>query len=273
MKAKIPFKKWWMTQGFAQNLNTYYKEGGLAGHPALDIVALGDDTIFNAIDNAYCFSLMNKDNPDLMRYRAVYTLVEMDGVFYEVSYGHCDQIFAEVGKTYNTGDRLALQGNTGDVASGGKKITLKEKQDGSQVGQHLHWQFRLVKPSVIIEKGKAYLGDEKGTFKKDGYYYEIPYYKNGFNGCVDPSNLIEWKSAYSLTLNEIINPVKKTITATLRYGSTGSQVKTLQTLLAIKADGIFGLKTEKAVREFQKESGLKVDGIVGEKTRQKLQNI
>lgn len=272
MKAKIPFKKWWVTQGFAKNLNTYYKEAGLAGHPALDIVALGDDTILNAVDNAFCYAVRNKDNPDLMAYRAVYTVAEIDGLYFEISYGHCDQIFAEVGKTYNTGDKLAIQGNTGDVAVGGKKVTLEQKKGGSQMGEHLHWQFRLVKPVVLQDKKKAYLYSDTGILKKDGYLYEIVDYDNKFNGCVDPSPFVEWKSAYSV-LKNIFNDTPKTITKTLRYGSTGEQVKALQKILGIKQDGIFGVQTDRAVRNFQKNSGLVADGIVGEKTRQKLYSI
>lgn len=35
-------------------------------------------------------------------------------------------------------------------------------------------------------------------------------------------------------------------------------------------DGIFGHKTDEAVREFQRDNDLTVDGIVGTKTRTKL---
>lgn len=61
---------------------------------------------------------------------------------------------------------------------------------------------------------------------------------------------------------------------TLRSGSKGKQVKTLQRLLIIEtydlgsygADGSFGSVTEKAVKAFQKKNGLEVDGIVGKDT-------
>ena len=57
-----------------------------------------------------------------------------------------------------------------------------------------------------------------------------------------------------------------------RYGSTGSEVKQIQTKLKQwgyydgKIDGIFGSKTLKAVKNFQSKNGLKVDGIVGNQT-------
>lgn len=59
---------------------------------------------------------------------------------------------------------------------------------------------------------------------------------------------------------------------TLRLNSKGDEVKTLQHKLndfgkyGLTADGIFGTKTQNAVKDFQKKKGLVADGIVGEKT-------
>jgi len=60
--------------------------------------------------------------------------------------------------------------------------------------------------------------------------------------------------------------------ATSRYGSTGNEVKQIQTKLKQwgyyngAVDGIFGSKTLDAVKKFQSKNGLKVDGIVGNQT-------
>lgn len=56
-----------------------------------------------------------------------------------------------------------------------------------------------------------------------------------------------------------------------RRGDGGSNIRALQTTLTdlgydTGIDGDFGPKTEKAVKEFQKEEGLGADGIVGAKT-------
>lgn len=65
---------------------------------------------------------------------------------------------------------------------------------------------------------------------------------------------------------------------TLRRGSRGDDVKKLQeTLNALgydcgAADGIFGAKTEIAVRSFQQANGLAADGIAGENTLALLYN-
>jgi hypothetical protein len=63
---------------------------------------------------------------------------------------------------------------------------------------------------------------------------------------------------------------------TLRRGDQGEAVAHLQTALNSlgfncgKVDGIFGAKTEAAVKAFQKRYGLKVDGIVGYQTWSKI---
>ncbi|SDY85030.1 N-acetylmuramoyl-L-alanine amidase [Thermoactinomyces sp. DSM 45892] len=63
---------------------------------------------------------------------------------------------------------------------------------------------------------------------------------------------------------------------TLRYKSPmmrGEDVVRLQKLLGIKADGLFGPDTDKAVRYFQRSKGLAVDGIVGARTRAALNGV
>lgn len=52
----------------------------------------------------------------------------------------------------------------------------------------------------------------------------------------------------------------------LKLGSKGEEVEDLQLYLKIKVDGVFGPKTEEAVKKFQRENKLTPDGIVGPKT-------
>ena len=57
----------------------------------------------------------------------------------------------------------------------------------------------------------------------------------------------------------------------ISYGSKGSDVKELQTALnskgySLDVDGIFGSKTQAAVRDYQSKNKLQVDGIVGTNT-------
>lgn len=62
----------------------------------------------------------------------------------------------------------------------------------------------------------------------------------------------------------------------LKYGSRGTQVKTVQTKLKKwgyyngGVDGIYGWITRSSVIKFQKKNGLKVDGVVGDATAKAL---
>lgn len=56
----------------------------------------------------------------------------------------------------------------------------------------------------------------------------------------------------------------------IKRGSTGSVVKIIQVVVGTKSDGIFGPKTEAAVKSFQKQHGLQVDGLVGPNTWSKM---
>lgn len=53
---------------------------------------------------------------------------------------------------------------------------------------------------------------------------------------------------------------------TLRYGSRGAAVQTVQRAVGVTADGVFGTHTLAAVRTFQRAHGITVDGIVGPRT-------
>ena len=66
--------------------------------------------------------------------------------------------------------------------------------------------------------------------------------------------------------------------ANLKYGSSGDDVKKLQSALAdagydvgkTGADGVLGKNTEAAIKQYQKDNGLTVDGIAGKNTLGKL---
>ena len=119
--------------------------------------------------------------------------------------------------------------------------------------------------------GVAKKGKKVTVHEKVGDWYRITY--NGIKGYVHSSYIKLEQSKSSAPASP--SPAAQ-ITATLRRGSKGSQVKALQQLLNSlgyncgKVDGIFGANTEKAVRAFQKAKGLAVDGIVGPKTRAAL---
>ncbi len=87
----------------------------------------------------------------------------------------------------------------------------------------------------------------------------------------------DWYKVNYKTLSGYVHQDYVSVTLTgaglLRYGSRGTEVKTLQTqlislgYLSDRADGIFGAKTQAAVQRYQFRNGLSVDGIAGPATR------
>lgn len=61
-------------------------------------------------------------------------------------------------------------------------------------------------------------------------------------------------------------PIPIKMPRTLRRGDTGEDVKKLQRLLGVTADGIFGPATEAHVRRLQQTKRLAADGVVGPQT-------
>jgi peptidoglycan hydrolase-like protein with peptidoglycan-binding domain len=80
-----------------------------------------------------------------------------------------------------------------------------------------------------------------------------------------------WQGKNGLTADGIAGPDTLMVMelydlVLLKRGAHGGVVKKLQEQLAIGADGKFGPRTEKAVRDYQKQNGLVADGMAGPAT-------
>ena len=173
MKLYYPFaknksKQIVVTQRFGQNLNTYYAEAGKLGHNGEDLWEGGYLEPLYAPVTGILYSTINKNNPDLMQYRAIYILVDEpeNGLAYEVSLGHLMDIFVDPEMNIQVGTPVGTMGNTGDVASGGVKVTAAMKANGSGAGAHVHFQVRLLKKVDKKEKNKTYIQTANGYYKK-----------------------------------------------------------------------------------------------------------
>jgi len=208
-----------ITQGFSENANESYAKTGLIGHTTIDWAYEHGEPVPNLARNAFCYSVMNRDNPDPDKYRAVFTLVNADNGlsdWAEISYGHAHKVLAEVGKTYQVGDILMTAGNSGTVYAKGKLVTKAQKLAGSKAGTHLHGpQVRPVRRVKTVNKKRHYLSDGSGLLKHDGWYYEIINYENGTNGCISPMPFMK-----ELTVADYMAGLKK-------------QVSLLSTVLAL----------------------------------------
>lgn len=91
-----------------------------------------------------------------------------------------------------------------------------------------------------------------------------------FNGSSTRDPLVvgdEWRRRVELALLGTAHVVPTlNDKPTLRQGTRGEDVKLLQSLLGLKADGIFGPQTANAVIRFQRSRQLLPDGIVGPAT-------
>lgn len=65
-------------------------------------------------------------------------------------------------------------------------------------------------------------------------------------------------------------PKPKAVPKTIRYGSTGDEVKELQRIFKLEVDGVFGKRTRQNVFDFQTANNLHPDGIVGPQTWKRL---
>ena len=113
---------------------------------------------------------------------------------------------------------------------------------------------------------------------------------DGSFGTATEKAVKNFQKKYSLTVDGIAGPItlkkldeviaaKAVATPTLKKGSNGENVKTLQRNLnevidaGIKVDGSFGTITETTVKAFQKKYGLVVDGSYGPKTAAKMREL
>jgi peptidoglycan hydrolase-like protein with peptidoglycan-binding domain len=102
---------------------------------------------------------------------------------------------------------------------------------------------------------------------------------DGIFGPKTEETVRSYQSLVGLTVDGIVGPLTwSALTGNhgvLGHGAKGERVKAAQNELnrhnyALMIDGIFGDKTDAAVRQFQEKVGLPVDGIVGPDTWREL---
>lgn len=209
-----PLKSFTVAQPFGGNANSAYHEQKLVGHTGIDLVSFWDDSIM-AAQNGWIYKAIHADSPDLQLYRAVYQIVETDTGTYELCYGHCNQVLEGVGNV-TTGTVVATEGNSGLVYYGNVLVSESEKKAGSHKGTHLHFQVRVVSKTRVLSQLELADGyflitkDFTPLVSPDGYYYRIVNFKNGYNGCVDPSKF--WNGFYADKSTEVVQNLTQQLT-------------------------------------------------------------
>ena len=172
-------------QAFAANANDSYALGGLKGHTGVDWHCGFGTDILSDFDG-YVYKVLTPALPanDGSGFTGVFMIVN-DGIeLFEWLVGHCNPTVTE-GMYVRKGDKIGTEANHGTVFEGGVQITLAMQQAGDQRGAHRHYQKRPVVKSKTTT-GQCLTNHQGGAYY-DGNYYNIPWYSNGFNGCVDPT--------------------------------------------------------------------------------------
>lgn len=158
--------------------------------------------------------------------------------------GTIDSLLDEPGVILYHANKAGTMTHTGVYIGGGYAVEAKEAKDGvvKTAIKNRSWTHWAALPGVVSEDSPVVSGPTSTPTQ---------------------TKPVEGKTVV-IELN------------TLRSGSKGEQVKTLQRLLNAtghvcgSSDGIFGVKTVAGVKSFQKAEGIEVDGIVGKDTWTKL---
>lgn len=134
------------------------------------------------------------------------------------------------------------------------------------------WQESISDHSAMFNRMKRYsnlrgITDYKlacQRVKEDGYATS-PTYTSTLIKTVETYKLYEWDAEAMGTIVDVFQSVSK-LFPTIRRGMQGEYVRIIQNKVGAAVDGIFGPRTEKAVKHFQDTHGLLPDGIVGPKT-------
>ena len=140
-------------------------------------------------------------------------------------------------------------GNYGNV------VAIKDFSGKTHLFAHL--DSVNVKVGQKVNAGDL-LGATGSTGRSTGPHLHYEVRSGGYGTDIDPSPYLKGGFSGSTLSSSPSGSIKK--------GAKGESVRELQSLLGIKADGIFGPQTEKAVRSYQSRKGLSVDGVVGPQT-------
>ena len=205
---------------------------------------------------------------------------------------------------YSTGDKAKFEKAQENAA---EFVAFKLKEYGwsiDKVYTHKHWSGKHCPHRTLDEYGweyfvnlvEKYLGKQTTPVASTEMYrvrkswgdatsqlgaYSV--LENAIAACKEGYSVFDSKgNVVYQKAQEIVKPAPAPTPAptpsvtVLKKGSKGNEVKELQNKLNAlgydcgKADGIFGAKTEAAVKQYQKDTGLTVDGMAGPKTLEAL---
>ncbi|SHN36089.1 peptidoglycan-binding protein [Gracilibacillus kekensis] len=207
-------------------------------------------------------------------------------------YAHLDSTVVNKGQFVSKGEIIGYQGKTGFVTGSHLHFEVRKKMEFSPpYGYRSDTAASTVNPINYLNQFTAseYLkkGDKGNVVRKlqtqlikMGFRLER-YGVDGNFGQETDKAVKAFQKSQGIKVDGIVGPVtnarlEKVSTLIANYpglikkNSRGQVVRIIQRKVRTKIDGIFGPKTEKAVKQYQRNNDLRIDGIVGPKTWQKM---
>lgn len=179
------------------------------------------------------------------------------------AYMHLDEI-ADIneGDVLEKGDLIGYVGNTGNASGGATHLHFEIQDEGDPTDPYPRFTrvFILADKIKYLEEIIDQADNENELIKSVVTLYRKELLLAPTLGIALPTSITE------VLITQVAVEVS-TVVRTLRLGSTGEDVKALQALLGLVADGSFGPKTKAAVVAFQMSKGLIADGVFGSTTR------
>ena len=162
-------------QGFGENPELYSKStnGLIIAHNGIDI-AMPEGTPILATAGIVCDV---KNSPEGYGKHVRILTDPIDGIYYELTYGHLKDIFVPMGLKIPAGYTIGTMGNTGFVISGSTPYW-----GNAPTGRGVHLHFGVRECSIIPT---AWL-----VTYTSGLKAYIKNYENGLHGAIDPMPLI-----------------------------------------------------------------------------------
>lgn len=154
-------------------------------------------------------------------------------------------------------------GITTSIAGAGGRMVWLDFGNGYN-SDYLHLSRIDVKNGDKVKQGQQLgLSGGSGKGSETGYGYHLHFVLRIGGKHAQRAGNIDFEAFLASGGKAASIPVSK---PTLKVGSSGDAVRTLQQKVGVTADGAFGPKTKAAVVAFQKAHGLVADGIVGPMT-------
>lgn len=193
---------------------------------------------------------------------------------------HVGMVVSQAGNTVYT-----VEGNTSVTSNDNGGAVMRRTRYVSQITGFVRppWTTEQTAQKAV-DIAVSQVGVKESPANSNNVKYNTWYYGHAVSGSAYPwcMAFISW--CFAVLCGDIkidISGGNTTVTVKaqlLKFGSTGSAVKKLQTFLNAlgyncgTVDGVFGAQTKAAVMAFQKANGLTVDGICGSETWGKLIN-